>query len=188
MVVGERGAGKTSLVKTLVNWRVREMKAKGGKMGVVLVNLDVGEGGNTLPGTLSLCGINTVLPTTTPIAPFGTSLSSGPPVPFPTPASSANEFHPPPNIDTYSPPVNPLIYWYGHTSPSMNAPLFETLLKSVGKSLDRKLDEGGREGWKAGCIVDTTGEWAEKKHMPGVAKAVRELKSSFSLSRSFSGY
>ena len=59
----------------------------------------------------------------------------------------------------------------------MNAPLFDTLLKSVGRSLDRKLDEGGREGWKAGCIVDTTGEWAEKKHMPGVAKAVRELKS-----------
>ena len=53
MIVGERGAGKTSLVKTLANWRVREATAKGTKnAGLTVVNLDIGEGGPTMPGTM----------------------------------------------------------------------------------------------------------------------------------------
>lgn len=181
MVVGERGSGKTSLIKTLLNWRVREMAGKAmGKVGIVYVNLDVGEGGMTLPGTFSLTSINALLPTTTTVSPMGTSTSSGPPVPFPLSASSTNnndEYQPNPSIDAYAPPVNPLVYWHGHTSPNINSPLYELLLKQVGKSLKKKFSEGGVEGWRAGCIVDTPGEWAEKKGMTSVTKAVRELES-----------
>lgn len=184
MLVGERGAGKTTLVKTLVNWRTREIWAKAGGRGgaangggVVVVNLDVGEGGCTMPGTMSLVSINSLLPTTTPVSSLGTATSSGPPVPFPAPTSS--DWHPSSSIDAYAPPVNPLVFWHGHTSPNEHGPVYEQLLKRVGKALKRKLDEGGVEGWKAGCVVDTPGEWAEKKAMGNVSKAVRALESEF---------
>lgn len=181
MVVGERGAGKTSLIKTLVNWRVREMTGKGMPRGagVVVCNLDVGEGGLTIPGTMSIVSMGQPLPTTTPVAAMGTSISSGPPVPFPSPSSA--EWTPAASVDAYAPPVNPLIYFHGHTSPNSNPAMFDLLLKRTGKSLKRKLEEGGVEGWRAGVIVDTPGEWAEKKGMQGVSRAVRELESEFGL-------
>lgn len=179
MVVGERGVGKTSLVKTLANWRVRECTAKAiTNGGLNLVNLDVGEGGPTMPGTMSLTTINSPLPTTTNVATLGTSVSSGPPVGFPT-NNTATHWTPLPNIDTYAPPVNPLVYWYAHTEANKKPPLYDLLLKKVGASLKRKLDEGGLEGWKAGCLIDTPGEWAEKKGMAIVGKAVRELSGEW---------
>lgn len=179
MVVGERGAGKTSLVKTLANWRVRECTAKSLRAaGVSLVNLDVSEGGMTMPGTVSITTINSALSTTSPTAVLGTTGSSGPPVPFPPP-SAQDEWQPQPSIEAYAAPVNPLVFWHGHTASTVNAALYETLLKRVGKSLKRKLNEGGVEGWKAGAIVDTPGEWAEKKGMAIVGRAVRELEGQW---------
>lgn len=180
MVVGERGAGKTSLVKTLVNWRVREMVGKGvtgENRGVVVVNLDVGEGGMTMPGTLSITKMHSLLPTTTTTCSLGTSVSSGPPVPFPLPSGPSQEWKPAPSVDAYAPPVNPLVFWHGHTSPAINPQLYDVLLRSVGKALRKKFEVGGLETWKAGCIVDTPGEWAEKKGMAVVARAARELES-----------
>jgi polyribonucleotide 5'-hydroxyl-kinase len=183
MVVGERGSGKTTLIKTLVNWRVREMKAKGEKTGVLFVNLDVAEGGMTMPGTMSVTSMNSLLPTTTPVCSLGTTISSGPPVLANSTTSSTedgiNDWQPSPAIDALAPPVNSLIYWHGHTSPNLNPSLYDLLLKRVGKSVKRKLQEGGLEGWKAGVIVDTPGEWADKKGMGAVSKVVRELESEF---------
>lgn len=182
MLVGERAVGKTSLLKMLVNWRVREIWAKSGGKGaassgggVTVVNLDVCEGGMTMPGTLSITSMRSMLPTTTPVCSLGTQISSGPPVPFPTPANST-EWTPASSVDAYAPPVNTLVHWFGHLSPADNAPLFERTLKQVGQTLKRKLDEGGVEGWKAGCIIDTPGEWAEKKGLANITKAVRALE------------
>ena len=93
--------------------------------------------------------------------------------------NAATHWTPPPNVDAYAPPVNPLVYWYGHTEANKQPPLFDLLLKKVGGSLKRKLDEGGVEGWKAGCLIDTPGEWAEKKGMAIVGKAVRELSGEW---------
>ncbi|KAM0749821.1 Clp1-domain-containing protein [Meredithblackwellia eburnea MCA 4105] len=178
MVVGERGAGKTSLIKSLVNWRIREMTGSGkpSSAAITVVNLDVGEGGWTMPGTLSLVSMRSMLPTTTTTAPLGTALSSGPPVPFPQPTGTNADWKPAPSVDAYAPPVNPLVFWHGHTSPNVNAPLFDLLLKRVGVSLRRKIEAGGLDAWKAGYIIDTPGEWAEKKGMSVVSKAVRELE------------
>lgn len=182
MLVGERGAGKTSLLKMLVNWRVREIWAKASGRGaassgggVTVVNLDVGEGGMTMPGTLSITSMRSMLPTTTPVCTLGTQISSGPPVPFPAP-SNPTAWTPASVVDAYAPSVNSLTYWLGHMTPTDNAPLFDRLLRRVGQNLKRKLEEGGVEGWKAGCLVDTPGEWAEKKGLANVAKAVRALE------------
>ncbi|KAI5480267.1 pre-mRNA cleavage complex II Clp1 [Pseudohyphozyma bogoriensis] len=179
MVVGERGSGKTSLIKTLVNWRVREMIGKGYEgddAGVVYVNLDVGEGGVTMPGTCSITKLHSPLPTTTTVSPLGTSASSGPPVPFPLPtASGSTPWTPAHSIDAYAPPVNPLVFWHGHTTPNINPKLYEVLLKSVGRRLRAKFAES-EESWRGGCLVDTPGEWAEKKGMSAVTRAVRELE------------
>ncbi|KDE02495.1 hypothetical protein MVLG_06947 [Microbotryum lychnidis-dioicae p1A1 Lamole] len=184
LVVGERGAGKSSLIKSLLNWRVREAWAlRGGKGatikeggGALYVNLDTSEGALTVPGTLSITPINALLPTTTPINPFGTSGTSGPPVPFPPNSNSTTNWLPPPLIEAYAPTVDPLVYWFGHQDPSDASTLYEHLLKKLGKSLGDKLAQGGLMGWKAGCLVDTPGEWAEKKGLAMIVKAVRALE------------
>lgn len=155
------------------------MKARGGVTGVLLVNLDVGEGGMTVPGTMSLTSMNALLPTSSPVCSLGTTISSGPPVLFTS--TSTTDWQPAPSIDTLAPPVNSLVYWHGHTSPNVNPELYDILVKRVGRSLKKKLDAGGLEGWKAGVIVDTPGEWTEKRGMIGVSKAVRELESELLL-------
>ncbi|KAK4052851.1 Cleavage polyadenylation factor subunit clp1 [Microbotryomycetes sp. JL201] len=186
MVIGERGAGKTTLIKMLANWAIRESWAKNGGRGaaasgsgVTLINLDVAEGAMTMPGTISMANVKSMLPTTTPVSPFGTAISSGPPVPFP--ASASSEWQPEASVDAYAPTVNPLVFWYGHDDTSENADLYERLLKETGRCLKRKLEESGQDTWKAGCIIDTPGEWAEKKHMPNVVKAVRALEANLVL-------
>ncbi|BGP42808.1 Cleavage polyadenylation factor subunit clp1 [Rhodotorula kratochvilovae] len=174
LVVGERGAGKSTLVKMLTNWRNRAERAVCGAArapsGITLVNLDPSEGQWTMPGTIGLASTSALLPTTTPAAPLGTSFSSGPPVPFPAPSASTSAggdasppFHPPVNVDAYAPLVDPLVFFAGHLSSSTNLPHYELLMQSVADAAKRKVDAAGVESWKAGWMVDTPGEWAEKK-------------------------
>ncbi|GAA5880890.1 hypothetical protein JCM16303_005164 [Sporobolomyces ruberrimus] len=190
LVVGERGAGKSSLIKMLTNWRNREARATLAKpgqstAGLTVVNLDPNDGAWTIPGTVGVVGTSSLLPTTTPAAPFGTSFSSGPPVPFPPPtastsASSENStpYVPPVNLDAHAPVLNPLVYFYGHLSASTNEPHYDLLLKSVAGAVKRKVDEGGMDAWQSGYLIDTPGEWAEKKGggWEKVKAAVREFE------------
>ncbi|GAA5921075.1 hypothetical protein JCM3775_004080 [Rhodotorula graminis] len=174
LIVGERGAGKSSLLKMLVNWRNRGERALCGTgrapSGITVVNLDTSEGQWTLPGTIGLASTSAALPTTSPAAPMGTSFSSGPPVPFPPPASSTSSsadapppYHPPVNVDAYAPLVDPLVFFAGHLSSTTNLPHFELLMQSVADAAKRKVDAAGVESWKAGLLVDSPGEWAEKR-------------------------
>ncbi|GAA5899735.1 cleavage polyadenylation factor subunit CLP1 [Sporobolomyces salmoneus] len=183
LVIGERGAGKSSLIKMLTNWRNREARAtlaKPGQQtaGLTVVNLDPNDGSWTLPGTVGVVSTSSLLPTTTPIAPFGTSFSSGPPVPFPTPSTSQTPYVPPVNIDAYAPVLNPLVYFYGHLAATTNEPHYELLTKSVASAVKRTVDAGGIDGWKSGYLIDTPGEWAEKKGggWEKVKAAVREFE------------
>lgn len=190
LVIGERGAGKSSLIKMLTNWRNREARAtlaKPGQQtaGLTVVNLDPSDGVWTVPGTLGLVSTSSIVPTTTPATPFGTSFSSGPPVPFPPSAaptsSSADQsvpYVPAVNVDAYAPLVNPLVYFYGHLSTNTNVPHYELLIKSVAAAVKRKIDEGGIHSWKSGYLIDTPGEWAEKKGggWDKVKTAVREFE------------
>lgn len=194
LVVGERGAGKSSLVKMLVNWRNRGERALCGTArapsGVTVVNLDPSEGQWTLPGTVGLASTSAVLPTTSPAAPMGTSFSSGPPVPFPPPTASTSSsaadaaapppYHPPVNVDAYAPLVDPLVWFAGHLSSATNAPHFDLVMHSVAEAAKRKCDAAGVEGWKAGWIVDTPGEWAEKRGggWERIKAAVRAFESA----------
>ncbi|GAA5942733.1 cleavage polyadenylation factor subunit CLP1 [Sporobolomyces koalae] len=190
LVIGERGAGKSSLIKMLTNWRNREARATLAKpgqntAGMTVVNLDPSDGAWTVPGTIGIVNTASLLPTTTPIATFGTSFSSGPPVPFPPPTSSTSTttdapapYHPPVNVDAYAPILNPLVYFYGHLSAATNEPHYDLLVKSVATAVKRKVDEGGIDGWRSGYLIDTPGEWAEKKGggWEKVKTAVREFE------------
>ncbi|GAA5995629.1 cleavage polyadenylation factor subunit CLP1 [Rhodotorula paludigena] len=177
LIVGERGVGKTTLLKMLVNWRNRAERAVCGAAkpasGVTIVNLDPSEGMWTMPGSIGVASTSAVLPTTTPAAPFGTSFSSGPPVPFPPPTASSSSsaaaadqpppYVPPVNSDAFAPLVDPLVFFAGHLSANVNLPHYELLLQSVADAAKKKVDEAGMGSWKAGWMVDTPGEWAEKK-------------------------
>ncbi|GAA5866182.1 hypothetical protein JCM8547_007195 [Rhodosporidiobolus lusitaniae] len=195
LVVGERGAGKSTLVKMLLNWRNRAARAtapaplqkeqgggaSGGAPGMTVVNLDPRDGQWTLPGTIGVVNTCALLPTTTPAASFGTSFSSGPPVPFPPPAAATgaeSPYVPPVNTDQYAALLDPLVYFVGHTSSTVNEPHYEMLMKSVADAARKKIDGEGVESWRAGLMVDTPGEWAEKKGggWEKVKAAVREFE------------
>jgi len=200
LVIGERGAGKSSLIKMLTNWRNREARATLAKpgastAGLTVANLDPNDGAWTIPGTVGVVSTSSLLPTTTPIAPFGTSYSSGPPVPFPPPTSTSTStstssdtpapYVPTVNLDAYAPVLNPLVYYYGHLSPTTNEPHYELLCKSVASAVKRKVDSAGLDGWKSGYIIDTPGEWAEKKGggWERVKAAVREFEGESKVSK-----
>ncbi|GAA5886512.1 hypothetical protein JCM6882_001667 [Rhodosporidiobolus microsporus] len=195
LVVGERGAGKSTLIKMLLNWRNRAARATapappsttaggatGGAPGMTVVNLDPSDGLWTMPGTVGVVSTASLLPTSTPAASFGTSFSSGPPVPFPAPSAAAAgtdaPYVPQVNTDAYAALLDPLVFFVGHTSPTVNEPHYELLTKSVAEAARRKVDNEGVESWKAGLLVDTPGEWAEKKGggWERVKAAVREFE------------
>ncbi|GAA96735.1 uncharacterized protein L969DRAFT_54405 [Mixia osmundae IAM 14324] len=201
MVLGERNAGKSTLIKTLLNWAIRsgngarqdlnalplasEEDQLGPQRGVMLVNLDPSDGAMTVPGTFSIAPVYSCVPTTTPALSFGTTYSNGPSLPIilqqPSKAdqASATEEALIPlevNYNTLAPALNALSFFYGHTDWGRNDALAETQIKRLGAFLRSKLEEGGEPGlWRGGVLVDTPAELAERSRGQMLIKLVRTL-------------
>lgn len=194
MVVGNEGEGKSTLVKTLLNWTVKSSRARKEGPGTILINLDPADGALTVPGTFSIAPIHVPLPSSTPVLPFGSTPTSGPPVPFPPTsakpaqnsdgdAASSNEpkWSAPPNPAVFSPLVNALSFFYGHLSLGRNPGLAEAVIRRMGESLFRRLDEGAETAlWRNGWIVDTSGEMVGKERRGLIKEAVRAFGSASS--------
>ncbi|KAJ1308731.1 hypothetical protein OPQ81_004422 [Rhizoctonia solani] len=73
LVLGPENSGKTSACKIWCNYAIR-----GRSWCPTLINLDVNDGGWTIPGTLSACPLSSAIPTCTPANPFGATATSAP--------------------------------------------------------------------------------------------------------------
>jgi polyribonucleotide 5'-hydroxyl-kinase len=111
VIVGPEGAGKTSLLKILTAYAVRQGRKP------VVVNLDPKEGMLSLPGTLSVATFSTIMDVEEG---FGSSPTSGP---SPVPAKV------------------PLAYYYGLENPEGNEKLFKSLVSRVALAVSSKLSE-----------------------------------------------
>ncbi|RPB05926.1 Clp1-domain-containing protein [Choiromyces venosus 120613-1] len=111
MIIGPENAGKTSLVKILTAYAVRQ----GRKPAVV--NLDPKEGVLSLPGTLSATSFSTIMDVEEG---FGSSPTSGPsPVPVKL----------------------PLVYYYGLETPEGNAKLYKALVSRMAVAVSSRLSD-----------------------------------------------
>ena len=111
MIIGPENAGKTSLVKILTAYAVRQ----GRKPAVV--NLDPKEGVLSLPGTLSATSFSTIMDVEEG---FGSSPTSGPsPVPVKL----------------------PLVYYYGLETPEGNTKLYKALVSRMAVAVSSRLSE-----------------------------------------------
>lgn len=111
MIIGPEDAGKTSLVKILTAYAVRQ-----GRVPAV-VNLDPKEGMLSLPGTLTATSFSTIMDIEEG---FGSSPTSGPsPVPVKL----------------------PLVYYYGSESPEGNTKLYKMLVSRMALAVSSRLSE-----------------------------------------------
>lgn len=111
MVVGPEDAGKTSLVKILTGYAIRQGRKP------CVVNLDPKEGMLSLPGTLTATAFSTIMDVEEG---WGTSPTSGP---SPVPVKS------------------PLVYYYGHENPETNEKLYKKLVSRMALAVSSRLSE-----------------------------------------------
>lgn len=111
MIIGPQDAGKTSLLKILTGYAVRQGRRP------VVVNLDPREGLLSLPGTLTATSFTTIMDVEEG---FGTSPTSGP---SPVPAKL------------------PLVYYYGLENPEGNEKLYKSLVSRLALAVSSKLSE-----------------------------------------------
>ncbi|KAL5636849.1 hypothetical protein ACGC1H_000725 [Rhizoctonia solani] len=114
LVLGPENSGKTSACKIWCNYAVR-----GRSWCPTLVNLDVNDGGWTIPGTMSACPLSSAIPTCTPANPFGATATSAP-----TALSSSA--------------LLPIVHWFGHTDPKRNPQLVEKLIRTLADGVRQK--------------------------------------------------
>ncbi|KAA1087762.1 Cleavage polyadenylation factor subunit clp1 [Puccinia graminis f. sp. tritici] len=70
---GSLASGKSTLIKTLATWAVKSGRTKVKGPGLLLVNLNPNDVGWTVPGTFSVAPLDVLIPTTTPVLPFGST-------------------------------------------------------------------------------------------------------------------
>jgi polyribonucleotide 5'-hydroxyl-kinase len=146
-IVGPVDTGKSTLCRTLLNWAVRTAPQGAGCGGtgvaagtaaaapaaapagppsppppVVLVDLDVGQGAITAPGTLAAAPVE---------APYDAE-------------------------EACFPSSVPLVYFYGHASPSDNPELYRALVARLAAVLDQRAERDPRAA-AGGLIINTAG-------------------------------
>ncbi|EKM82406.1 hypothetical protein AGABI1DRAFT_104404 [Agaricus bisporus var. burnettii JB137-S8] len=131
LVIGPANSGKTTLCKVLVNYCVRA----GQGWSPILVNIDPGDGGWTVPGTLSAAAVSDPIHTYSAATPLGSAATTAP-------------------MSLGSNTLFPLVYWYGHADPKRNPQLMERLIRNIGENMDERFDKNN-QGKASGCIVDT---------------------------------
>ncbi|KAF5735519.1 hypothetical protein HS088_TW15G01026 [Tripterygium wilfordii] len=118
IVVGPTDSGKSTLSKMLLSWAAKQ----GWKP--TYVDLDIGQGSITIPGSIA------ATPIEMPIDPV-----EGIPLEM------------------------PLVYFYGHTTPSQNVDLYKVLVKELAQVLERQMT-GNTESRAGGMVINTMG-WIE---------------------------
>lgn len=115
LVVGPMDVGKSSCCRILLNYAFRHGRR------VTYVDLDVGVGSISIPGTLCAATVERLL-----------------------------------DAQTAYDSLVPLVYYYGHTSPSENSKLYMTLLSSLARQVVGKLDVDA-DAQASGVIINTCG-------------------------------
>ena len=111
MIVGPVDAGKTSLVKLLTGYAIRQGR------GPCIVNLDPREGVLSLPGTLTATTFSTIMDVEEG---FGTSPTTGP---------------------SLVPVKLPLVYYYGFESPETSPRLYKKIVSRMALAVMSRLGE-----------------------------------------------
>ncbi|EUC57845.1 mRNA cleavage and polyadenylation factor CLP1 [Rhizoctonia solani AG-3 Rhs1AP] len=135
LVLGPENSGKTSACKIWCNYAVR-----GRSWCPTLVNLDVNDGGWTIPGTMSACPLSSAIPTCTPANPFGATATSAP-----TALSSSA--------------LLPVVHWFGHTDPKRNPQLVEKLIRTLANGVKQKFLQDHTLN-ASGLIIDAPAAFA----------------------------
>lgn len=115
IVVGPTDSGKSTLSRMLLSWAAKQ----GWKP--TFVDLDIGQGSITIPGSIS------ATPIELPIDPV-----EGVPLEM------------------------PLVYFFGHVTPSNNVELYKVLVKELALTLERQFS-GNAESTAAGMVINTMG-------------------------------
>lgn len=129
-----------------------------------------------MPATHTLVPVYDMLPSTTPVHPFGTTVTTGPPLAFAS-STTGGPWQPEPRPDAMAPAVDAYTLFYGHTEAFRNTRLAELQLTKLNSVLANKLDMRycDQALWRNGVVIDTPAEWTEKGKTAAVAKTCREL-------------
>jgi len=111
LIIGPEDSGKTSLVKVLAGYGVRQARSP------MVVNLDPREGLLSVPGTLTATSFSTIMDVEQG---FGSSPTSGPsPVPVKL----------------------PLVYYYGMDAPEKNTKYYKSLVSRMALAVNSRMEE-----------------------------------------------
>lgn len=127
VICGGTDSGKSTLAKILVNYAARSGRRP------ILVDVDVGQGEISVPGTLGAAAVDAAM-----VRPGWEGTSDA--------------------FDLTSSP--PVVYSYGHTSPAENPELYRLLLKRLAHVTRQRMSGDGREAEAertAGCVINTCG-------------------------------
>ncbi|XP_049289666.1 protein CLP1 homolog [Anopheles funestus] len=135
MVVGPTDVGKTTLCRIFLNYAVRLGRRP------IFVDLDVGQGGIAIPGTIGALLVE----------------------------------RPAPVAEGFSQQA-PLVYHYGHSSPSSNSTFYDVLISKLAETTLERL-QANKRAKSSGMIINTCG-WVKKSGYSHILHTVKAFEVS----------